>query len=139
MENYFCVRHKSRQKHKRHFKLLFIQTKFTFRYIKLSIFMQEIKFTSQKEYIIGRLFSRNAKKTHTDQSTLQNFYSVQIETTHNHSKVAAAKNISFSVYIADTFDECFFLQCDKLFFIKVCCYFEIFSTAILLLSLKQVF
>ena len=101
--------------------------------------MQEIKFTSQKEYIIGRLFSRNAKKTHTDQSTLQNCYSVQIETTHNPSKVAAAKNISFSVYVADTFDECFFLQCDKLFFIKVCCYFEIFSTAILSLSLKQVF
>ena len=33
--------------------------------------MNEIKFTSHKQYLFGRFFSGNAKKTHTDQSALQ--------------------------------------------------------------------
>ena len=35
--------------------------------------MSEIKFTTHKQYLFGRLFPRNANKTHTDQSTLQVF------------------------------------------------------------------
>ena len=73
--------------------------------------MWEIKFTSHKHYLCGRLFSRNAKKTQTDQvHTLKVFYSVQIFS---------------SVYIIDItcFEECFFIPCDNwktLFFMKVC-------------------
>ena len=46
---------------------------FGFRYIKLNISMQEIKFTSHKLYLLGHLFPRNGKKSYTDQSTLQDF------------------------------------------------------------------
>ena len=35
--------------------------------------MKEMKFTSHKQYLFRRLFSIKAKKTHTDQSTLQVF------------------------------------------------------------------
>ena len=35
--------------------------------------MLEIKLTSHEQYLFGRLFSRNAKKTHADQSALQIF------------------------------------------------------------------
>ena len=74
------------------------------------------------------------------------FYSVWIETTHKPSKIAATKNFFSSVYVIDfidknCFDECFLfhLITGRHFFIKVCFHFEIFSTAILLVSLKQVF
>ena len=36
--------------------------------------MQEIKFTSPKQYLFGHAFSINAKKIHTEQSTLQVFF-----------------------------------------------------------------
>ena len=74
--------------------------------------MQETKFTSHEQYLFGRLFSIKAKKTCTDKSTLQAFYSVQIETTHKPSKVAAAKIYFFSVYVIDAtcFDECFLIH-----------------------------
>ena len=55
-----------------------------------------------KQYFFGRLFSRNAKKTHTDQSTLQLLSSVSKETTRKPSKVAAAKNSSSRVHVIDT-------------------------------------
>ena len=58
----FCVRHKNRRKHNQHF---------THWQTKLNISTQEIKFTSHKQYLFGRLFSGNPKKTHTDQSILQ--------------------------------------------------------------------
>ena len=35
--------------------------------------MYETKFTSHKQYLFGSLYSIKAKKTHTDQSTLQVF------------------------------------------------------------------
>ena len=71
--------------------------------------MWEIKSTSHKQYLFDHLFSIKAKKTRTGQSTLQVFYSVQIETTHKPSKVAAAKNVFSSVYVIDAtcLDECF--------------------------------
>ena len=78
------------------------QTKFTLWQIKLNICMYEIKFTFHKQYLFGRLFSRHAKKTHTDQSTLQLLSSVSKETTRKPSKVAAAKNSSSRVHVIDT-------------------------------------
>ena len=79
---------------------------------------------------------------------LTRFYSVRIKTTHKPSKEVAAKNFFSSVYVigATCFDEFFFIPCDywKAFiFLKACrfskSFFEIFSTAILLFSMKEVF
>ena len=58
------------------------------------------------------LFSRKAKKTRTDQSILQAFYSVWKETSHKHLKLAAAKKSFPSVYIINKtcFDECFLVH-----------------------------
>ena len=56
------------------FLTVIFETKFTLWHIKLSIYiMYETKFTSHKQYLFGSLYSIKAKKTHTDQSTLQVF------------------------------------------------------------------
>ena len=70
------------------------------------------------------------------------FYSVQIEGTHEPLKVAAAKNFLSGVYVIDAtcFDECFLFHVtiERWFlFLKVCCGFEIFLTAILLLFFEE--
>ena len=39
--------------------------------MKLKIYIRKIKFTFNKQYLFGLLFSRNAKKTHTDQYILR--------------------------------------------------------------------
>ena len=44
------------------------QTKFTVLHIKLNIYMQENKFTSDKQYLV--LLYGDAKDTHIDQSVL---------------------------------------------------------------------
>ena len=85
----------------------YVQTKFTLWHIKLNICQQEIKFPSHKQYLFGRLFSRNAKKTHTDQITLQVFILVSKETTHKPSRVATSKNVSSSVLVIDTTCACY--------------------------------
>ena len=71
--------------------------------------MQEIKFKSHKWQSLGHLFSIKEKKTRTDQSKIQVFYFVQIETTHKLSKEAGSKNVFSSLYVinAACFDECF--------------------------------
>ena len=114
--NYFCM------KHNQHFKLLF-QTKFTLWHIKLNIYKYEVKSTSHK-HLFGCLFSRNAKKMHTDQYVYYNF--------------------SSSVHVIDTtcFDECFLFHLitgNHCFYVKVCHYLEILSAPILWFSFKQVF
>ena len=70
-ENCFCFRHKNLRKHKEHSKLLYFKLNSHF---GKSNYLQEIKFTSHKQYLFGRLFSRHANKTYTDQSTLQVFF-----------------------------------------------------------------
>ena len=52
--------------------------------------MWKAKISSHKLYLFGILFSRNGKKTDTDQSILQTFYSVWEETSHKPLKVAAS-------------------------------------------------
>ena len=59
-------------------------------------------------------------------------------------KEAAAKSFFSSEYVivATSFNECFWshvITRRRYFFPEACCYFKIFSTAILLFSLKQVF
>ena len=44
--------------------------------MKLKIYIENTKFTSHKQHLLGRLFSANAKNTYTDQIILQDFYSV---------------------------------------------------------------
>ena len=71
-------------------------------------------------------------------------FCVSKETTHEPSKVASAKEFSTSVYVIDKnlFRWTFFIPYDNwktLYFVKDCCYFEIFSTCIMVLSLKQLF
>ena len=51
----------------------YFQNKFTLWHIRLNIYIWKTKFTSNKQCFSGHLFSRNAKKTHTDQSILQAF------------------------------------------------------------------
>ena len=69
------------------------------------------------------------------------FYSILKETTHKHSKVATAKNLSSSVYFVSTcFDKCFLCQCmitgSYCFSRKFIDTLRFFSTAMFLLSLK---
>ena len=73
--------------------------------------MEKNKFASCKECLLVLFFSRNVKKTRTDQSIIIQFsYSLQKEMSQKPSKVAAAKTYFSSVYVIDTacFDECFF-------------------------------
>ena len=60
----------------------------------------------------GPLFSRNTKKTHTDQSILQTFLLCLKKKSHKPLKVAAAKKSLPSVYITDTtcLGECFLFR-----------------------------
>ena len=92
---YFCARHNNRRK-------------FTLWYIKLNPFIWKIKFASHKLYLFGLLFSRNGKKTQTDQITTQVFLLCLNKTSHNPSKIATTKNFFRSVYVSGTacFDEC---------------------------------
>ena len=46
------------------------QNKFTLQHIKINIYIQKTKFTSH-EHLLNLVFSRNANKTHTDQSMLR--------------------------------------------------------------------
>ena len=92
-----------------------------------------------KQYSFGLVFSRNAKKTHGDQSMPKIFHSVWKETTHKSSKVVATK----SIFSTDTtyFDQCFLFHAITgrhyfLYKFNVTLSF-FFSTAMLLRSLKQ--
>ena len=85
--NYFCVHHKNRWKHNLQFKTAIFQNKFTLWHIRLSIYIWKTKFTSYKQNFFGLLFWRNAKKTDTDHSILQPFYSVSKEVSHKPLKV----------------------------------------------------
>ena len=67
-ENYFCVHHKNRRKHNRHFRSVVFHNKFTLCQVKPNIYIQKTKFASRKQYLFCVLTCRNAKKTRTDQS-----------------------------------------------------------------------
>ena len=88
---------------------LYFQNKFLLWHIRLNIYIWKTKFTFNKQYFSGLLFSRNAKKTRIDQGILQAFLLFLKKTPHETLKVAAAKNSFPSVFIINTtcFDQSF--------------------------------
>ena len=105
----FCVRHKKKQKHNQHFKLLFFTVKLLFvtpsqisTYRKLNLSL-----TSSIYLVFLTLeMQRKLKQTKVHHTF---FYFVGKETTHKPLKVAAVKTLFSSVYVTGTtsFDECF--------------------------------
>ena len=71
--NYFCVRYKNRWKHNRLSRTAIFQDKFTLWHIRLNIYKWKTKFSSNKQYLFGFLFSRNAKKANVEPNILQTF------------------------------------------------------------------
>ena len=71
--------------------------------------MQEIKFTSCRQYLFDRLCSIKGKKTQNRPKYTSRFF---LSTTHTPSKVATTKKNFSSVYVIDatSFDECFLLH-----------------------------
>ena len=101
-KTYFCVRHKNKRKHIQHLKLLW--------HIRLNIYMQEIKFTSHKQDVLGCLCSIKAKKAHTDQSTLHVLLLCSNQNNSQTSNSSSCKNIFLHcvcVIDATCFDEFF--------------------------------
>ena len=87
------------------FETFIFQNKFTLWHIRLNIYIWKIKFTFYKQYLLGHLFSRNAKKYHNSSFLTLS----EKETYQKPSKVAPTKKYFPSVYTTDTtcFDECF--------------------------------
>ena len=83
--------------------------KVTVCYIKSNTYIQKTKFTSHKEYLFSLLPSRNARKTHADQSIPHAFSLCLKRNNPQTLKVAAAKTLFSSVYVIGTtcYDECF--------------------------------
>ena len=77
--------------------------------------MYENKSYSYNQYSLGLAFSRNPRKSNTDQVYHKFFYSFWKETTPKPSKVATAKNFFSSLYVIVTtcFDKMFFISCDN--------------------------
>ena len=106
--------------------------------------MWKTKFSSHKQNLFGLVFSRNAKKAHTDQSILQTFLLCQKKNVSQIFKKAAAKKSFSSMYINDTtcFDECFLFHVitgGHYFLYKFIITQRFSTTAMLLRSLKEVF
>ena len=104
-ENYFCACHKNKRKQNQHFELLFFRINWNF---GTSSYLSTLKnkFTSHKQYWLGRIFSENPKKTYTDRVYYKIFYYVWREMTKKLSKVATAKNFSLmSVIVTNCFGQ----------------------------------
>ena len=98
---------------------------------------------NQIYFLFGRLFSIKAKKTYTDQSKLRVFLLCSNRNDSQTFKSSSCKNVFLQCvcYRCNLLQWIFFIPCDNWktsFFAKVCRYFEICSTTMLLLSLKQV-
>ena len=139
-ENNFCVRHKNRRKHNQHFKLLFFKLN---SHLGPSIYtyMQEIKFTSHKQYLLGLLFSITVRQhSYRPKYTSSFLICPNLNDSQTLKNSSCKKNLSIVCYRCNSLRWMFFVPRDNwrtLFFLKVyrCC--EIFSTA-MSFSLKQV-
>ena len=94
--------------------------------------------------MFSRVFLRNAKKTHTDQSTQQIFFLCLKNKDSQPFKSSSCEKlfVHCACYRCNLLRWIFFIPFDNwksLLFVKVCSYFEILSAVILHLSLKQVF
>ena len=85
------------------------QTKCTLWPIKLNTYMQKIKFTSHKQYLLGHLVFIKAKKTRTDQNTLQVLLLCLNRNESQTFKRSSCKNFFLECDVIDAtcFDECF--------------------------------
>ena len=106
--------------------------------------MKAIKFTLHKEHLLGHLFPIKSKKTCKEQNRLKVSLLYPNQNDSQTLKSSSCKHffLHYVYYRGNLLWWTFFNPCDNLktlFLLKVCLYFEIFSTIILLLSLKQVF
>ena len=106
--------------------------------------MQEIKFTSHKQYLLGLLFSTKVKEDSYRPKYTSGFLICPNLNDSQTFKSSSCENFFLQCvcYRCNLLRWMFFVPCDNwktLFFLKVCRYCEIFSTAILSFSLKQVF
>ena len=94
--------------------------------------------------MFSRVFLRNAKKTHTDQSTQKVFFLCLKNKDSQPFKSSSCEKlfVHCACYRCNLLRWIFFIPFDNwksLLFVKVCSYFEIILAVILQLSLKQVF
>ena len=89
--NLVFVRYKNRQKHNQQFQLF--QYKFILWYVKLNVYIWKTKFTSQKQYSFGLLFSENAKEIYTDPIILNVFSLCPKRTVLQNFKSSSHKNL----------------------------------------------
>ena len=106
-QSYFCIRHNNRRKHNQYFKTAVFHDKFTLLHIKPSIYRQKTKFASLKQYLFRLLFSRNSKKTQTDQSMPQVFLVCLKKNDPQTFKSSSCKTVFVYVIGTTCFDECF--------------------------------
>ena len=112
--------------------------------IKLNTYMQKIKFTADKQYLFGLIFSIKLKEDSYRPKYTSSFLICPNLNDSQTFKSSSCKNgfLQCVCYRCNLLRWMFFVPCDNwktLFFLKVCRYCEIFSTAILSFSLKQVF
>ena len=106
--------------------------------------MWEIKSTSHKQYLFGIFFSVKAKKDSYRPKYTSGFLICLNLNDSQIFKSSSRKNgfLQCVYYRCSLLWWKFFVPCDSwktLFFLKICRYSEVFSTAILSFSLKQVF
>ena len=127
------------------FETVIFQNKFTSWHIRLNIYIWKTKFSSHKHYLFGLLFSRNAEKTHTDQSILLTFLLWLKRNASQTLKSSSCKKVFRKcVYIMDTtcFDECFYFRviAERHYFLYKLIVTQKFGVNTMLLrSLKQAF
>ena len=108
----------------------FFQNKFTIWHITLNIHIWKTNFSFHKHYLFGLFFSRNAKKTHTDQSILLTFLLCLRRKVSITLKSSSCKKV-FRKCVYHGYNLLwwmFFIPCDNwktFFFIQTYCYPEV--------------
>ena len=118
-------------------------------HIKLKIYIWKTKCTSNKQYLFGSVFSRNAKKTHAYQN-IQQFFSFLIQQIICYSvwkkrlcktwNIAAGEKLFSSQFVCSSYHWLQWMFCipSNTFFKKVYCYSEIFLTTMLLPCFERI-
>ena len=123
----------------------YFQNKFTLWHIRLNIYIWKTKFTSNKQYFFGLLFSRNAKKTDADQSINNKLSLFSLKRSVSQTfKSSSCKRVfpKCAYHWYNLLRWMFFIPCDncKQYFLhKFIITQRLGATAMLLCSFKQVF
>ena len=104
--------------------------KFTLLYIRLNIYNWKTKFSFHKQYLFDLVFSRNAKKAHTDQSILKTFLLCLKRNILQTFRSSICKKVFFKCiyHWHNLLRRMFFIPCDDwkaLFFMQIYCYQEV--------------